>query len=491
MYSRLSGQKHVKSQTKLKGYITVYLSLSIMIILSLVLALYQGARIGAVKMKTECVMDIAMNSALAEYSRALYEQYGLLLVDTSYGTGNPSIANMEEHLRLYAEKNFDRSKAGGILNAQTMTAMYCKEAKILGYSVATDNGGAVLNRQILAYMSGEPVGSIMNNVLGNANSLQSGGLDTTDVDAMASENQEIIDSVPLKEIEKEDGKKEVVTIGNPADVVNSQRGIGALNLALRDKSKISESCCTLTDYASHRPLNRGTGLDDKFAISAAQRLLLEEYYYEKCSRYGAELDKSLLKYQLEYLAFGKSSDYRNLEKMAETLLFWRQASNMLYLFNCQEKVSEAEVVATALAVIAFNPELADPIKYSILFAWTFAESIHDLHVLFSGGRIPLFKTDNTWKLSLSNMFSFKEHMDSKGSEEGLLYEDYLRIKLLLTPSEEKTKRMMDVIEMDIRRTKGNAGFKLDYCVDVFKGRLQVGTKYGYEAGIERVYGYER
>ncbi len=479
----------MKSQTK--GYITVFLSLSIMIILSLVLALYQGARIGAVRMKTECVADIAMNSVLAEYNRELYEQYGLLMVDTSYGTGNPSIKNLEDHLRHYAENNFERSTAGGILNAQTMTAMYCKNVKISGYSVATDNNGAVLNRQILAYMAGEPIGYLMGEVSSNASSLQSGGLDSTDVDAMASENQEIIDSTELPEIEKEDGKKEIISIGNPADVVNSQRGIGALNLALPDKTGISESVCSLSEYASHRNLNKGTGLDDQMGITAVQKLILDQYYYEKCSRYGAEMDKAQLKYQLEYLIYGLDSDYGNLEKMAETLLFWRQASNMIYLFSCQEKVSEAEAIATALSVILFVPELADAIKYSILFAWTFAESISDLHILFSGGRVPLFKSDETWKLSLSNMFSFRDHLGSQDNQEGLLYEDYLRIKLLMTSHLEKTKRMMDIMEMDIRQTEGNAGFKLDYCVDVFRAQLEVGTKYGYEVGIERIYGYER
>ncbi len=479
----------MKSQTK--GYITVFLSLSIMIILSLVLALYQGARIGAVRMKTECVADIAMNSVLAEYNRELYEQYGLLMVDTSYGTGNPSIKNLEDHLRHYAENNFERSTAGGILNAQTMTAMYCKDVKISGYSVATDNNGAVLNRQILAYMAGEPIGYLMGEVSSNASSLQSGGLDSTDVDAMASENQEIIDSTELPEIEKEDGKKEIISIGNPADVVNSQRGIGALNLALPDKSGISESVCSLSEYASHRNLNKGTGLDDQMGITAVQKLILDQYYYEKCSRYGAEMDKAQLKYQLEYLIYGLDSDYGNLEKMAETLLFWRQASNMIYLFSCQEKVSEAEAIATALSVILFVPELADAIKYSILFAWTFAESISDLHILFSGGRVPLFKSDETWKLSLSNMFSFRDHLGSQDNQEGLLYEDYLRIKLLMTNHLEKTKRMMDIMEMDIRQTEGNAGFKLDYCVDVFRAQLEVSTKYGYEVGIERIYGYER
>ena len=102
MSLRQSDRIPVLSRTK--GYVTVFLSLSIMIILSLILVLFQGARIGAVKMKTECVADISMNSVLAEYSRALYEQYGLLFVDTSYGCENPSIINTQEHLRYYAQK---------------------------------------------------------------------------------------------------------------------------------------------------------------------------------------------------------------------------------------------------------------------------------------------------------------------------------------------------------------------------------------------------
>ena len=263
-------------------------------------------------------------------------------------------------------------------------------------------------------MEGEPIGDLMSGVLENVGSLQSGELDTIDVDELARENQELIDSFEPPVIEKENGEKEIISIGNPADVVNSQRGIGALNLAIRDKSSISTARVNIQDYAS---------------------LIFDQYYYEKCSRYGAELEKSLLKYQLEYLAYGQESDYANLEKMARTLLFWRQASNMLYLFGCEAKVSEADILASALSIILFLPELKDPIKYSILFAWTFAETISDLRILLSG--------------------------------------------------------MADVIEMDVRRTDGNGSFMLDYCVDIIRAELEIGTRLGYEASIERIYGYER
>ena len=132
MSLRQLGKIHVLSRTK--GYLTVFLSLTITLIMSLILALYSGARIGAVKMKTECVADISMNSVLAEYSRELYKQYGLLMVDTSYGTGRHSITNTEEHLRKYAQKNFEPSVVGRLTRTSTMTKMYCKDARITGSS---------------------------------------------------------------------------------------------------------------------------------------------------------------------------------------------------------------------------------------------------------------------------------------------------------------------------------------------------------------------
>ena len=65
-----------------KGYLTVYLSLSLALILSFILTLIEGARISVIRMEAECVADIGMNSVLAEFHRELLEQYDLLFVDT-------------------------------------------------------------------------------------------------------------------------------------------------------------------------------------------------------------------------------------------------------------------------------------------------------------------------------------------------------------------------------------------------------------------------
>ena len=488
MCLRPSERTHVLSRTK--GYLTVYLSLTIMIIMSLILVLFQGARIGAVKMKSECTADTAMNSALAEYNRKLYEQYGLLFVDTSYGTDYPSIINTEEHLAYYVKKNLDRKLGGKFIGASSVFSMYLKDLHITGSSFAMDNNAAVLKRNILAYMASEPIEGLLSDVTGNVDMIEESALTTTDVEEMARENQELIDSFELPTIINEEGEEEELSLGNPADAVHSLKGIGALNLAVKDKSAISKQRVDLGSYSSRRKLNKGTGLDDQEDISFTENLLLEQYYYEKCSRYLEEMDKALLKYQLEYLCFGFDSDFDNLDKMASELLFIREAANMLYLFSCEPKVAEAEAVASALTAILFVPELKDPVKYSILFAWTFAESISDLNILFSGGRVPLFKSDSTWRLSLMNMLSFRDHLGGGDLGEGLYYKDYLRARLFLVSPDLKIKRMADIIEMDLRRTEGNGNFKIDHCLDVFRAEIHVGTRWGYDVKIERIYGYE-
>ena len=113
-----------------------------------------------------------------------------------------------------------------------------------------------------------------------------------------------------------------------------------------------------------------------------------------------------------------------------------------------------------------------------------------MNILLEGGRVPLFKSDSTWQLGLAEMLLFRRNIGRKDCGEGLCYKDYLKMKLGMTDLKEKTQRLMDIIEMDIRRTDGNREFKVDHCLDVFCGELVVGTSFGYEVKIERVYGYE-
>ena len=279
-----------------KGYITVFLSLSLALLLSLVFTVIEGARISAVRMKFECVADIGMNSVLAEYHRELLEQYDLLFVDTSYCGSHPDIANTEAHLRNYAQKNLHPEAGKSLFGGKEFLAMNMGAVEIPEYSVASDNNGAVLKRQVTDYMGDYPMGAILDKISGNIDLLQGSGLDSMDVGAWRQEYEAQIDAIGLPEKEVEEGKFEEVPLDNPADIANATRSSGVLNLVLEDTSAVSAVKVDLGEYISHRPDRMaGTGLCAEAVEAGGEpnELVFQAYLFEKCGYYREEMEKSL------------------------------------------------------------------------------------------------------------------------------------------------------------------------------------------------------
>ncbi len=481
-----STQKPEKSQVD--AYLTVYLSLSITIILSLVLALLQSARIGAVKMKSELSVDIAMNSVLGEYNRALFDRYGLLFIDTSYGTSNGSVINTRDHLENYFSKNFERTSVGMLTGRTTLMPAKLANLNITGYSVATDKKGAVLRRQIIEYMKGDPLDTAIGSIQKNVDELKSCGFDKSDIDDKAKDNEKEV-SRPYYADTDGNGEAETYYADNPASQVTAQRGIGILPLAAPDIDEISSAAIDSSGCASKRSLKKGTGLDESEKKGIGPNHLFEKYLHEKCGCYGNELEGSKLKYELEYIFAGKDSDYANLEKTLEAIFVWKEAANFAHIMGDASKRAEAQALALTASVLLTLPELEHQIMMAIIFAWSFAETISDLRILLSGGKVPIIKTASTWNLSLEHMLEFRDHLKDGGGT-GLSYKDYLNILIYLEKKEKKTMRLMDVIEMNIRKTEGNSNFKLDDCVDILCADFEINGPYNKKIEIERSYGYE-
>lgn len=472
-----------------KGYLTVFLSLTITIMLSLILALLQNARIGAIRMRAECAADVSMDSVLAEYNRALFEQYDLLMVDCSYQTETPSLANVEEHLRYFMQGNFAQSVIGTLTGTRSMTAAECTQVKIPAVSFATDGNGAVLRRQILAYMEGEPVTDAIAEATANLGILSANGYDTHDVEAEAAENRAELDSFEIPTQIDEDGNEYQPVLDNPADAVESQKGIGVVNLAVPDPSSISTTTVDPDQLLSHRTKNQGTGLDETEALSLTDRMLINQYMAEKTGCYTKPRNGTVLKYELEYLIAGEPCDFDNLEACARAIFFWREAACFACLVSDRGKMDILEALATLLSALVFLPEIEEPLKWSMVFAWSFAEAISDMRTLYEGGKVPLIKTRESWKLSFENLVFFRDHLGG-GGESGLDYQDHLRMLLLLQSMDEKTARMGDLIELDIRQTAGNAHFRLDWCMDVFEAQMRVESRLGFAMDMVRRDGYE-
>lgn len=473
-----------------RGYITVFLSLSLTLILSLVFTVIEGARISAIRMKFECVADIGMNSVLAEYHRELLEQYDLLFVDTAYGSSHPDIANTEAHLKDYVQKNFRIKEKGG-WNIRDFLDMDVQAVEIMAYSIASDEEGAVLKRQVTDYMADYPLGAFLEKINLHVGKVQEYGLESRDIDGERQRYEAQIEEIGLPEKEVEKGKFEKVPLDNPADAANATRGSGVLNLVLDNPSNVSAVKVNTEEYISHRAKIQGTGLCAEAAEVSGQpnELVFEAYLFEKFGYYGQELDKSLMKYQIEYILAGQDTDWQNLEQTAKRLLRWREAANVLYILSDTAKVAEAEAMAMALAAVTLLPALAEPVKYTILFAWAYVESLQDVKTLLSGGRVPLYKTSADWKTGINSIKNVRGSLTEDKGGKGLNYKEYLQIMLFLQDKSDRTYRAMDIMEMDIRRTSGNTRFRLDGCFDTYEARLSVASGFGYVYEMTGKYGF--
>ena len=114
----------------------------------------------------------------------------------------------------------------------------------------------------------------------------------------------------------------------------------------------------------------------------------------------------------------------------------------------------------------------------VVACWANYESITDVKILLKGGKIPLIKDSGQWITGLESALfgagSIEEY------DEGLSYEDYLRIFLYLTGENKLTQRLMSTIEMDVRKTADNDHFRLDNCFDAWEMRITVISKLGPE-----------
>ena len=198
-----------------------------------------------------------------------------------------------------------------------------------------------------------------------------------------------------------------------------------------------------------------------------------------------------MNYQAEYILGGKNSDRENLKSVAGKLLVIRQGVNMAYLLSDGGKRIQVETLALAIASGFLIPPAAAVIEAALIFCWAFAESVLDVRELFAGGKIPLVKTSADWQISLSNLSSLMEGLDSmrKNNEHGLSYEDYLQVLILPVSKEKKVMRAMDMIEDAIRK-KGRANFYMDSCVVALEAFAEVKANRKKEFQVIRQYCYE-
>ena len=282
-----------------------------------------------------------------------------------------------------------------------------------------------------------------------------------------------------------------VEIQNPAGALEEVSRQGILRLTVADCESLSAAVINSGGLIQSRMAqgkNSLGNLETTQADSLTDRFFFQEYLLRYMGSYGDEREEDVLKYQIEYLIAGNDSDVDNLRSVAGRICAIREAANALYLLSSSERRLEIQGAALVACGLLLLPWLIPVLEAAILLGWAFAESVYDVKSLFSGGRIPLLKDDDSWHYGMET--ALKGDLGEATAEgEGLSYRDYLRILMFLTDLDVLTARAMNMVEADIRLTQGNGNFRLDACCDRLEMQVEISSSFGYAFQIQRERSY--
>ena len=182
---------------------------------------------------------------------------------------------------------------------------------------------------------------------------------------------------------------------NPLETVTEVKKDGVLSLVLPENTKVSGKSINIEETVSHRSLEKGT-MDSYVGTDWYQKVLFHQYLVNYLGNYVEKKQDRVLEYELEYVLGGKANDAENLKIVVTELLAMREPLNMASLTASSQRQSEAMALAVTLAGVSANPAVIEAVKYGILVAWAFAESVLDVRTLLSGGKITMIKSDADW-----------------------------------------------------------------------------------------------
>ncbi len=434
-----------------QGSMTIFAALSLMLITAFLFTLLEAARLRELQKIVRINTASVAESLFSAYQIPLWEKYHLLLLE---GDGNHAQSSLINEVRRLSEDNLTLEGTGSVIGTDLL-ALKTVDVQIDEYLLITDGEGQVFACTTAAYMK-------------NKFSLEMLEKDYTAYESIKSMNLSgSTGKDPLEEathVVKTETKNNKQSNENPINSVNNARKRGILNLVINNEDTISGAEIDVSTVVSKRDLQVGTAKENP-SIAWYDTLLMQQYLMTHFSSYTNPIENHALSYEIEYLLCGKSSDAKNLEETAQKLLAVREVANLAYLMTDATKQNEAMSIATLLAGATGNPAIVEVVKYGILAAWAYAESILDVRALLAGDKISLIKTSSEWTSDIYNLsLVFEKSGKAKSCSYGMEYSDYLGVLLLLQGIQTTAYRAMDMQETTVRLQEGYENFFMDHMI---------------------------
>ena len=472
------------SHRALRATMTVFLGMTIMLILSIFFSLLEVIHYFSIKKETQLLTDIGTESMFADYCRPLWKKYEILGIDGGYGGSSLDLSMTEGRLADYLLENVSLEEG---MKGSHHLMLGTEECKVDSYGLLTDGGGAPFMKECAkAALYGIPDG-IIDALQGHSREMQ--GKDYHWEDSLG-EGQEAYEEAlrekeRIEEQRREEAraraeagiegdysepeevwtetaltKEEAISAGNPISMVYEFKNNGILRQVLPEGA-ISRRKLLADPPVSRRRLASGN-LGKTPSISVTDKALFEYYLMEHFGSYTEPKKRKGLQYELEYVVGKDDSDDANLEKTIEKLLVYRGAMNLPVLMSDPRRMGEAHAVAVALAGASLNPALVEIVYAGIVAAWVYIESVMDVRALLAGDKIAITKSHAQWTseiLALPACLSVNAR--AMPSTQGVDYRGCLVAMLTITSKEEAGMRAMDLIENEIRLHNGYRDVRLD------------------------------
>lgn len=508
-----------------QGVLTVFLCLLLSAMLLVTGTLIEAVRITGARIQAQAVSDSAVDSLFSEYYRPLWDKYHLLFFCGTYGQTAFSAQQVTAHMQDYMDANLSPQEMGLLMPGMDSWKLSHDAGSLSACVLATDAKCAAYRRQAaksvkslvgeellekLKTWAEEPFDmealedsykqrsadseaeiaaqeEVLKQAQEQAEAGNASGTLTSEEPAPSGSIQDTVEAngstQPSDPAPSQTGAAQ--TEYNPIEIIKEIKKKGILALVAPDPDALSEKKILTDNCVSVRKLQTGTAPSEENPEQETtdvwqEKLLFHEYLMRQFSN-AVSTDKvslengTALSYELEYLLEGKNSDMQNLKGVVYKLLLLREAVNFAYLLTDESKQLQAETLAVAITGLVGIAPLASAVRYGILLAWAYGESILDVRSLLAGGTVAFVKTPRTWQLALENIGELvnRSSGETKEQENGLSYEMYLRLLLFAEDETELTLRSLDLIEKNMQRQPGGEYFAADALVE----QLTVETKF--------------
>lgn len=393
-----------------KASITVFMAFLLLSLLFVFTTIIEYGRISAAKAEAELNIYNSQRSLAGHYHRELWEKYDILGLDFR--------KNRKDLLMQYLN---DNAKAGkNIFNIKYDDVNLIPK-------FFNEDGGYELVRQAKKCMLYRLPNKIIDSIKGGDNNSS----DQDDIKDMYEVTDDDIEKARNEKYNEETKK-------DPRDVVDKIKDDTSFSEFTYDKK--------ISDKKIDSSIKIVGNLDEMGILDG---VLFNEYILSHfTSAISTDENEDKVNYEVEYILCGHDNDKDNLNEVLRNIKLIRIPINLAFLTTNKKYSVPVNIAAIFIGGLTANLTAINGIKYAILTAWAYAESAIDVKNLLAGGKVPIVKSEDTWNLSWSNLFTFW-NIKPKSSDKGMDYEDYLRMFLLVRDKSEKVRCSMNIIQNNV------------------------------------------